>query len=226
MIINALTFELRIFLRKKRSRVEQLKKGIKRKLFFCVPAQEAKSGQPLAPILGQVQINTFDFCTIFNTLSKDYPKGLRLFVELVVKWDKTFEVKLTSFPLSYFIYEYVFLPLKQDPILSKERFLVSIVDFYKLVLIYQQISFSDNLLSCVRSVYTGLRSYKIAVLLCTEEQFSNSLAYLLSKKTKKFLLLEKNSKGYGLQNSHIFHSVSLLKQQFVVSSEQPIIEEI
>jgi ribosomal protein L11 len=43
-------------------------KGIK----LRVNAGEAKSGPPLAPILGQHQINLMEFCKTFNLLSQNY----------------------------------------------------------------------------------------------------------------------------------------------------------
>lgn len=43
-------------------------KGVK----LRVNAAEAKSGPPLAPILGQHQINLMEFCKNFNLLSQNY----------------------------------------------------------------------------------------------------------------------------------------------------------
>lgn len=45
---------------------------------FFVPAQQAKPGQPLAPILGQLQIKVQDFITEFNKQTTDYVEGLPL----------------------------------------------------------------------------------------------------------------------------------------------------
>jgi ribosomal protein L11 len=214
MIINALTFELRIFLRKKRTRVEQLKKGYKRKLYFCVPAQEAKSGQPLAPILGQVQINTFDFCTNFNTKTKEYPKGLIIFVELLVKWDKTYELNLKPFPLFFFIKEYLFIPFGKLSLTSDTNFCISLSDFYKVVLLYQTLTGNKNIKACVKSVFSTLFCYKIQVMMHTEQQILDSLQKILTSHIKPFLLLEHNVKGFGTSNYNIQTSYNLLTQQF------------
>lgn len=50
--------------------------GAKIRLF--VPAQEAKMGPPLAPILGQHQINLMEFCKEFNKQSTEYASGVLL----------------------------------------------------------------------------------------------------------------------------------------------------
>ena len=42
-----------------------------------VPAGEAKSGPPLAPILGQHQVNLMEFCKLFNVKSLEfYSQGI------------------------------------------------------------------------------------------------------------------------------------------------------
>lgn len=45
---------------------------------FFVPSQQAKPGQPLAPILGQLQIKVQDFITEFNKQTTDYIEGIPL----------------------------------------------------------------------------------------------------------------------------------------------------
>jgi len=46
------------------------------KVKLKVPAGEAKSGPPLAPILGQHQINLMEFCKLFNSKSLElYSQG-------------------------------------------------------------------------------------------------------------------------------------------------------
>jgi hypothetical protein len=211
MVINALTFELRIFLRKKRNRIEQLKKGVKRVLRFCVPAQEARSGQPLAPILGQVQINTFDFCTNFNNKTKDYPKGLLMFVELIVNWDKTYDIKLNSFPLMFLISEYVYTPLDTN---NAYFYYISFVDFFKLTVAYQLVTGILDLEPCVCSLFHCLNTYKIKIVKQTEIELIQILKYMFKLQCDKFLILEQNVKGFGTYNKHITESKTLLKRNF------------
>jgi len=102
MLLNTLTFELRIMLRKRRRKLEEHKKGVKKRLTFVLPAQQAVGGQPLAPILGQVQINTMDFVSDFNAKSLSVKSGFPLFVELLVKWDKTYTFSFITFPFIFF----------------------------------------------------------------------------------------------------------------------------
>ena len=45
-------------------------------------AQEAKLGPPLTTILGQLNINTGDFCNLFNDYSLNYAKGTPLTITL------------------------------------------------------------------------------------------------------------------------------------------------
>ena len=144
LALQALTFELRIMARKKRMLLYQHKSGFKRIITFKMNAQEAKPGQPLAPLLGQVQINVGEFINYFNNKTKDYPKGLSLYVKLFVKWDKTYHIEIKKLSLirllNLFIYTDVILDYTQDQdddlntFFHKKR--ISLLNFMKVVNIF------------------------------------------------------------------------------------------
>lgn len=45
-------------------------------LILDIPAQQAKGGVPLSPMLGQYQVNVAAFCKEFNSSSVNYLEGL------------------------------------------------------------------------------------------------------------------------------------------------------
>jgi len=102
MLLNGLTFELRIMLRKRRMKIEEHKSGIRRRLTIILPAQEAKTGQPLTPMLGQVQISTANFVNEFNRMSLIFENGFPLHVEILVYWEK--RKKKLNIPLIYCLF--------------------------------------------------------------------------------------------------------------------------
>jgi len=239
MILNTLSFELRIMVRKRRMNLEQHKKGVRRKLYFTVPAQEAKGGQPLAPILGQLQVSPHEFCTQFNTKTKDYQKGMLMFVELIVNWDKTFIINLNSFPISVLMQNFLYFPIsylklkedldmeqlekskrKQEALLFSANRVIGISDIFQLALMYQQITGVANIQTCFRTVYSCLLSYKINVSPYTESEYLNYIHGLLEQATDTFFLIESNCKGYGLFNFHLESSYALL----ISSSEDDTIK--
>jgi large subunit ribosomal protein L11 len=59
-----------------------------------VKAQSATSGPPLGPALGQFGVPTMDFCKRFNDISKEYEKGVLINTIVLVKMDRTYEIKL------------------------------------------------------------------------------------------------------------------------------------
>lgn len=45
---------------------------ITRKVSLIIPAQTAKLGPPVGPVLGQVKIKVKDFCTLFNDATSQF----------------------------------------------------------------------------------------------------------------------------------------------------------
>jgi ribosomal protein L11 len=68
-----------------------------------VKAQSATSGPPLGQALGQLGVPTMDFCKRFNELSKEYEKGVLLNTMVLVKMDRTYEIKLKGPKTSYLL---------------------------------------------------------------------------------------------------------------------------
>ena len=223
MILNTESFELRILKKKRRIGVEQFKKGIKRKLYFAVPAQEAKSGQPLAPILGQVQINTFDFVSQFNTKSKDFPKGTLLYVELIVMWDKTFFLNFKPFPLQCLIHDFLFSTPNILNSKEKQSLLIFIGDVYKIVLIYQKITGVHNLNLCLDTVLGCLNSFNIKVSLFSEQEQLDMLQYFLENNWMYFFLIEKNIRGFGIYNKHFLDMYELLENNLILLEDRQMV---
>jgi ribosomal protein L11 len=70
-----------------------------------LPSGEAISAPPLSAILGQAQINSSEFCRVFNEFSsKDYETGVLLNVDLYRKSDNSyyFIIRGISFPYILF----------------------------------------------------------------------------------------------------------------------------
>jgi ribosomal protein L11 len=67
-----------------------------------VPAGEAKPIAPLAPILGQHQINGMEFCKRFNELSSIYEAGLPLPTKVLKMSNGKFDIKI-EFPMFLFL---------------------------------------------------------------------------------------------------------------------------
>lgn len=67
-----------------------------------VPAVEAKPGPPLAPILGQHQVNLIEFCKEFNKLSSGWTPSLPLPVKVTKLEGNRFSIKVNS-PTIHFL---------------------------------------------------------------------------------------------------------------------------
>jgi large subunit ribosomal protein L11 len=92
-----------------------------------VPATEAKPGAPIAPILGQHQINAIEFCKRFNELSAIYESGVPLPTTIIKMSDGKFEIKV-EFPIFVFL---LWLIMEEQ---IKSR--VTVADLYNLVNLY------------------------------------------------------------------------------------------
>jgi large subunit ribosomal protein L11 len=68
-----------------------------------VKAQSATSGPPLGPALGQFGVPTMDFCKRFNDISKEYEKGVLINTIVLVKMDRTYEIKLKGPQITYLL---------------------------------------------------------------------------------------------------------------------------
>ncbi len=71
---------------------------------FVLPAGEAISAPPLSATLGQIQVNSSDFCKQFNSLSQTYEPGTLLNVHLFKQTDGSyfFKIRGVSLPFLFF----------------------------------------------------------------------------------------------------------------------------
>jgi len=73
---------------------------------LLLPAGEAVSAPPLSAILGQVQINSSDFCKQFNLLSEEvYETGTLINVHLFKNPDGTFYFRLRGVFIPFLMFQ-------------------------------------------------------------------------------------------------------------------------
>lgn len=81
-------------------------------------AGEAVSAPPLSAILGQAQINSSDFCKVFNTYSlQHFELGVLLNVDLFKNPDNTYYFYLRGISLPYLLFQvsndFKFIPVEK-----------------------------------------------------------------------------------------------------------------
>ena len=104
-------------------------KRIVRKVDLIIPAQTAKLGPPVGPILGQVKIKVKDFCTLFNDSTSKFKTGLPLNVSVFVYKNETFNFYIKTPSASF---------LLKNLSSIKQSKVVSFLDIYKIALIKKQ----------------------------------------------------------------------------------------
>jgi ribosomal protein L11 len=77
--------------------------GVKSSIKLFVPALEAKSGPPLAPILGQHQVNLMEFCKEFNKVTAGWAAGVPLPVKIQKLESNKFKLSVKSPTLCFLI---------------------------------------------------------------------------------------------------------------------------
>jgi len=72
---------------------------------LIVPALEARSGPPLAPILGQHQVNLMEFCKEFNKLSSNWNAGVPLVTKVFKFESNKFKIKIMAPSMSFLLHQ-------------------------------------------------------------------------------------------------------------------------
>jgi ribosomal protein L11 len=72
---------------------------IKNKLNIYILAQQADAGPPLGTILGNLGVNSTNFCKEFNSYTQDLPNFLTLSVTIHVFNNKSYKFFINELPL-------------------------------------------------------------------------------------------------------------------------------
>jgi large subunit ribosomal protein L11 len=80
---------------------------ITRKITLIVPAQNAKLGPPVGPVLGQAKIKVKDFCSLFNDYSAKYKSGYPLRVSVYVYKNESFDFMVNSPAVSFLLKNFI-----------------------------------------------------------------------------------------------------------------------
>lgn len=99
---------------------------IVRKVNLIIPAQTAKLGPPVGPVLGQVKIKVKDFCTMFNDATAQKKFGLPLPVVVFVYKNEIFNFYIKTPTTSF---------LLKNLLLYKKSETLDLLDIYKIALI-------------------------------------------------------------------------------------------
>jgi hypothetical protein len=184
LALRAITIEQKILLRKKRRTVVGWKKGVKKRLTFTLPAQQAKTGQPLAPILGQVQLLVSEFVSTFNSKTVNYTAGTLLLVELFVYWDKSYVMRFLPIPFLSALHKLTFtVPTSIDFGLIRgfSNQCIYIDDLYRLFLVCRTKYFNNFLSdkSLFSTLLGHITNFGISVTLFRREDLVSLVKYLV-----------------------------------------------
>ena len=76
---------------------------VKQKLNLYILAQGADAGPPLGTILGNLGVNSTNFCKEFNTTTADIPPYITVSVTISVFTNRTFKMEFNALPLGKII---------------------------------------------------------------------------------------------------------------------------
>lgn len=76
---------------------------IKYSLNLYIVAQNADAGPPLGTILGNLGVNSTNFCKEFNALTQDLPNYLTVSVTVSIFTNKSFKIQINDLPLGKLI---------------------------------------------------------------------------------------------------------------------------
>ena len=72
---------------------------VKYTLNLYIVAQTADAGPPLGTILGNLGVNSSNFCKEFNALTQDLPNYLTVSITVSIFTNKTFKIQINDLPL-------------------------------------------------------------------------------------------------------------------------------
>lgn len=124
---------------------------------FVLPAGEAMSQPPLSALLGQVQINSSEFCKLFNTQSLiKYNSGVLLNVLVFKHPDNKFTITIKGLFLPFIFFQ-------ASNLVRRKIYLETLYDSFKLYCLDKQITMNT---SAARSFFGTLRcsGFKIRLL--------------------------------------------------------------
>lgn len=101
-------------------------KKIVRQVNLVIPAQTAKLGPPVGPVLGQVKIKVKDFCTLFNDATQKHKVGLPLPVVVFVFKNESFNFYIKTPTITF---------LLKNALQRSENKYLTYLDIYKIALI-------------------------------------------------------------------------------------------
>lgn len=130
-------------------------KRVTKKLNLIIPAQNAKLGPPVGPILGQVKIKVKDFCVLFNDATIKLKQGLPLPVTVCVFKNETFNFFIKTPTVSFLLKNFI---LKNN---SKS---LSILDIYKISLIKKNDLEHLSHQVVLRNILISAKALKISIL--------------------------------------------------------------
>lgn len=93
---------------------------------LIIPAQNAKLGPPVGPILGQVKIKVKDFCTLFNDSTKKYQENFPIKTLVFVHKNEKFSFLIKTPSITFLLKNLQKNKLKNS---------LTLTDIYKIMLI-------------------------------------------------------------------------------------------
>jgi hypothetical protein len=115
-----------------------------------IPSGEAVSAPPLSSTLGQVQVNSSEFCKAFNTFSlQNYEQGVLLNVDLFKNYDTSYYFIIRGIYMPYILFQvsdqdkYIPIELLYDSFRIKAYSINLNLDFYTSKLLFNSIRSID-----------------------------------------------------------------------------------
>lgn len=130
---------------------------------LVLAAGEAVSAPPLSATLGQVQINSNDFCKQFNAFSlTEYELGTLLNVHLFKNSDGTFFFKIRGIFLPFLLFQ---ASVDHDHVTTRAIPLEQLFDIYRIQQLSIGAAVPKPMFNTAKQFFGGLRSSRFNILL-------------------------------------------------------------